>query len=439
MPRSRERLSLPVARRIALAAQGFADPAPVGTVDRRHLRRVLRRTNLLQIDSVNVFQRAHYLPAFSRLGSYDTGLLDQLAYRDRELFEYWGHEASLLPVRLQPLLRWRMERARNLEEGWGGPLRAMRERPEFVAQVLRLVEERGPVGAGALREGERNRGAWWSWDDTKIALEFLFWSGQVTTAGRRSFERLYDLPERVLPAAVLAAPTPAPAEAMRELIRLSARAHGVATERDLRDYFRLGVTDARTAVRELVDAGELLPVQVDGWTATAYLSPDAAVPRRISRSALLSPFDPLVWERARTERLFDFSYRIEIYVPAPKRVHGYYVLPFLHEEALKARVDLKADRKAGVLRVLAAWLEPGGSPDEVARALATELRRAATWQGLSDVTVAPQGTLAPALSAELVPPRRSGASARRSAAGADPGYPSDRPGFPRHRGPFRTE
>ncbi|MCU1672905.1 MAG: cytoplasmic protein [Frankiales bacterium] len=393
----RERLSLPVARRIALAAQGFSDPLPAGTPDRRHLRRVLGRTNLLQIDSVNVFQRAHYLPAFSRLGPYPMQLVDDLAFRHRELFEYWGHEASLLPVALHPLLRWRMERARNLEEGWGGPLRAMRDKPDFVAEVLRLVRERGPVGAGDIREGERNRGAWWSWDDTKVALEYLFWSGQVTTAGRRSFERLYDVTERVLPAHVLNAPTPSREDAQRELVRLAARAHGVATERDLRDYFRFGVEDGRTAVASLVEAGELLPVEVEGWGKPAYLWPDAAVPRRVRRAALLSPFDPLVWERSRTERLFGFSYRIEIYVPAPKRVYGYYVLPFLLDERIAARVDLKADRKAGVLRVLASWLEPGGDAGEVAAALAAELRRAADWQGLGDVVVEPRGTLAAAL------------------------------------------
>jgi uncharacterized protein YcaQ len=398
VPRPRERLSLTTARRVALAAQGFTDALPTGAVTKRHVKRVVARTNLLQMDTVNLFQRAHYLPVFSRAGSYDIGLVDRLAYRDHELFEYWGHEASLLPVALHPLLRWRMERARNLEEGWGGPLRAMRDRPEFVAEVLRMVRERGPVGAGEIREGERNKGAWWSWDETKVALEFLFWSGQVTTANRRSFERLYDVPERVLPREVLDAPTPSREEAQRELIRLSARAHGVAVEKDLRDYFRLSVTDARDAIASLVESGELLPVQVEGWKQPAFLWPDAAFPRRVQRSALLSPFDPLVWERARTERLFGFTYRIEIYVPAPKRVHGYYVLPFLHDEAMAARVDLKADRKAGVLRVLSSWLEPGQDPFAVATALRAELNRAAAWQGLDDVLIEPRGDLAKVLS-----------------------------------------
>jgi uncharacterized protein YcaQ len=398
VPRPRERLSLATARRVALAAQGFTDPLPTGPATKRHLRRVLARTQLLQIDSVNVFQRAHYLPLFSRLGSYDMGLVDRLAYRDRELFEYWGHEASLLPVAFHPLLRWRMERARNLEEGWGGPLRAMRERPDFVAEVLRMVRERGPVGAGEIRAGERNKGTWWSWDETKVALEYLFWSGQVATAGRRSFERLYDVSERVIPPAVLNAPTPSREEAQQELMRLAARAHGVGTERDLRDYFRLRPGDARAALQALLDSGDLLPVEVEGWQQPAYLSPDAAFPRKVSRSALLSPFDPLVWERARTERLFDFFYRIEIYVPAPKRIHGYYVLPFLHDEAIAARVDLKADRKAGVLRVLSSWLEPGHDPLDVATALVGELRRAADWQGLPDVVIEPRGDLSEVLS-----------------------------------------
>ena len=396
MPRPRERLSLATARRVALAAQGFTDPLPTGPVTKRHLRRVLGRTQLLQIDSVNVFQRAHYLPPFSRLGPYDMGLVDRMAFRDHELFEYWGHAAALLPVSFWPLMQWRMERSRT-EGGWPG----MRAQPEFLAEVLAMVRERGPVGAGEIREGERNKGSWWSWDDTKIALEHLFVCGDVTTAGRRSFERLYDVPERVLPAAVLNAPVPSREEAQQELMRLSARAHGVGTERDLRDYFRLRPLDARAALQALLDSGELLPVEVEGWQQPAYLSPDAAFPRKVTRSALLSPFDPLVWERARTERLFDFFYRIEIYVPAPKRVHGYYVLPFLHDEAIAARVDLKADRRAGVLRVLASWLEPGHEPLDVATALAAELRKAADWQGLADVVIEPRGDLSEVLSSVL--------------------------------------
>jgi uncharacterized protein YcaQ len=395
-------LSLRTARRIALAAQGFTDPLPTGKVDVRHLRRVVGRTGLLQIDSVNVFARAHLLPAFSRLGPWPTALLDDVAFRRRELFEYWGHEASYLPVALHPLLRWRMARAEALEEGWGGPLRVFRERPDFVQALLARVAAEGPVGAGALREGPRSNGTWWGWDDVKRGLEYLFWSGRVTTARRTNgFERLYDVTERVVPAEVLAIPTPAREDAQRELVRLAARAHGVATERDLRDYFRLRSDEARAAVAALVEEGGLEAVRVEGWRDVAYLSPGVAVPRSVHRSALLSPFDPLVWERSRTSRLWGVDYRIEIYVPAPRRVHGYYCLLFLHHEAIRARVDLKADRNEGVLRVLASWLEPGAVPGGTAEALAAELRRAATWQGLDRVVVEDRGDLARELSAAV--------------------------------------
>jgi uncharacterized protein YcaQ len=398
-----ERLSTAAARRVALAAQGFADARPAGVPDRRHLRRVVGRTQLLQMDSVNVFERAHYLPAYSRLGAYPKELVDTAAYRRHDLFEYWGHEASLLPVEVQPLLRWRMAQAEAGEAGWGRTRRIAEERPDLVTHVLARVTEVGPVGAGALHEGERGGGPWWGWNETKVALEHLFWSGRLTTAVRtRQFERLYDLPERVLPREVLDTPTPSPEQARRALVERAARSHGVATERDLRDYFRLGVEEARRAVTTLVEDGVLLPVAVEGWTAPAWLHRDAALPRRVLASTLLSPFDPLVWERSRTSRLFGFDYRIEIYVPAPKRVHGYYVLPFLHDEGLRARVDLKADRKAGVLRVAASWLEPGSDAVETAQALAGELRRAADWQGLDEVVVEPRGDLAPVL-AGLVP------------------------------------
>ncbi len=391
-------MDLRTARRIALAAQGFAEPRPTGSVDRRHLKRVVGRNGLLQIDSVNVFERAHLLPLFSRLGPYARELLPRAAYVHRDLFEYWGHEASLLPVTTQPLLRWRMARAESGAAGWGRTVQVKREHPEFVEHLVQRIRDEGPSSAGDLHDGAAPVGPWWDWSLTKTALEHLFWSGRVTTASRRGFERVYDLAERVLPPAVLAAPTPCESDAQRELVRIAARAHGVATETDLRDYFRLGVADARTAVRDLVDAGELQPVEVEGWGKPAYLWPGSRVPRRVTASALLSPFDPLVWERSRTSRLFGFDYRIEIYVPAAKRTYGYYVLPFLHDEALRARVDLKSDRKQGVLRVLASWLEPGSDPVDTASALAAELRTAASWQGLSDVVVEPRGDLAAVLS-----------------------------------------
>jgi uncharacterized protein YcaQ len=398
-----EHVTLRQARRIALAAQGFTDPLPTAGVDVRHLRRVLSRTSLLQIDSVNVFARAHLMPAFSRLGPWPTALLDDVAFRRRELFEYWGHEASYLPVALHPLLRWRMARAESLEEGWGGPLRVFRERPEFVGSLLTRLHDEGPCGAGALREAPSGKGSWWGWDDVKRGLEYLFWSGRVTTARRTNgFERLYDVTERVIPAEVLALPTPSREDAQRELVRIAARAHGVATEKDLRDYFRLRPEEGRAAVASLAEEGALEPVTVEGWRDVAYLSPGAAIPRWVRRSALLSPFDPLVWERARTSRLWDVDYRIEIYVPGPKRVYGYYCLLFLHDEAIRARVDLKSDRKAGVLRVLASWLEPGAIPGGTAQALAAELQRAAAWQGLTGVVVEPRGDLARELAVAVV-------------------------------------
>jgi uncharacterized protein YcaQ len=389
-----ERLTTKQARRVALAAQGFNDPLP-STVTRRHLRRVVDRTQLLQIDSVNVFARAHLMPAFARLGPWPVELLDELAFRRRELFEYWGHEASYLPMELHPLLRWRMARAESLEEGWGGPLRVFKERPEFVGSLLHRLHEEGPCGAGALREAPRGKGGWWGWDDVKRGLEYLFWSGRVTTSRRTSgFERLYDVTERVIPAAVLALPTPTREDAQRELVRRAAVAHGVGTEKDLRDYFRLRPDEARVAVASLVEEGALLQVEVEGWRQPAYLHVDAGRPRWVRRQALLSPFDPLVWERSRTERLWGVDYRIEIYVPAPKRVYGYYCLLFLQDEAIRARVDLKADRRAGALRVLSAWREPEALPGATAAGLAEELRRAAAWQGLDDVVVEDRGDLA---------------------------------------------
>jgi uncharacterized protein len=396
------RISAAQARRIALAAQGFADRRPTGKVDARHLRKVLDRIGILQIDSVNVFCRTHYMPLFSRLGPYPRDLLDKLtAHTDgpirRELFEYWAHEASLVPVETQPLLRWRMDRAHA--EAWPGVRRIAREKPTLIDDIITLITDRGPIRSGetGVPRNAKRPGEMWNWHDGKIALEYLFWSGQVTAARRINFERLYDLPERVLPPAVIATPTPPVEDAQRELIRISARAYGVATEPDLRDYFRLSHADSKARVAELVESGELLPVSVDGWPAPAYLWPDARRPRRVSARALLSPFDSLVWFRDRTERLFNFRYRIEIYTPPPKRIHGYYVLPFLLGDSLVARVDLKSDRQAGVLRVQAAFLEDGCDPYDVAGELAEELAITAGWLGLDGVQVMPRGDLAPDL------------------------------------------
>jgi uncharacterized protein YcaQ len=399
-----ETLSADQARRIAIAAQGLAEPRPTGRIDARQLRRVVDRMGLLQIDSVNVLVRSHYLPVFSRLGPYPREVLDTLSWgRKADLFEYWGHAASLIPLRLQPHLRWRMERNRARENGWASRMAA--RRPGYLDEVRELVRREGPIGAGATGEDRPNvPGSMWNWHDGKIALEYLFVVGEVMTADRPRFERLYDLTERVLPAQLQAVPTPPVEDAQRELVRVSARALGVATLADLYDYFRLRADDTKRRVAELVESGELLPVRVEGWKDPAWLWAEARLPRRVDARALLTPFDPLVWERARTERLFDFRYRIEIYTPAPKRVYGYYVLPFLLGDALAGRVDLKADRASRVLQVRAAWSEHPAPAPEVAEELALELADMARWLGLDSVAVWPRGDLAPALAAAVGTP-----------------------------------
>lgn len=396
-----ETLSHKQARRIALAAQGFADSRPEKPT-RRHLTAAIERLALLQIDSVNVVSRSHYLPLFSRLGAYPRPLLEDLAWGKKPtLFEYWGHEASLMPLDLQPLLRWRMDDARQGVGVWKGVARFLAEHRPFIDKALAAIHERGPLSAGELELGERGQGGWWGWSEAKRATECLFWAGELTTATRRgTFERVYGLPEEVLPKAIWSAPTPSRAEAHRVLLRRAARAMGVATERDLRDYFRMALADARRGVAELVEIGDLVPVEVEGWGQPAYLAPDVRRPRKITANALLSPFDNLIWFRERAERLFDVRIRLEIYTPAHKRTHGYYVLPFLQGEAITARVDLKADRKAGLLRVLSAHRELGANAATPA-ALATELRLMAAWLGLAGVAVAAGGDLSSALAAEI--------------------------------------
>lgn len=382
-----ETLSVATTRRIALAAQGFARPRPPQMPTPAQAIRQIERLGMVQIDSVSAVVRSHYLPLFSRLGPYPPDLLDRLAYdgRRRRLFEYWGHEASLLPVTSQPLLRWRMARAAQGQGIYGGLAKFGRERRDFIDDVLAEIRLRGPLGASQLSNSTPGQGGWWGWSDGKGALEFLFWAGLVTTATRRGFERIYDLPERVLPKAVLATPTPEPEAAQRALLLQAARAMGVATARDLREYFRLDVADVPIRLAELVEAGELLPVAVEGWTQPAYLDPGARSPRRVDARALLSPFDSLVWERERALRIFGFHYRLEIYTPAHKRTHGYYVLPFLLGDRLVARVDLKTDRKAGCLRVFATHVEPGQDERTVAGPLGEELRLMADWLGLERV------------------------------------------------------
>jgi uncharacterized protein YcaQ len=392
----KETISRPMARRIALAAQGFADKRPASAIGRRHLSRVLGRIGLLQIDSVSVVVRAHYMPLFSRLGPYDRNLLDGAASgRKRMLFEYWAHEASLLPVETWPLMRWRMDRAANNEGIYGRLAQFGRERADLIEETYRKVAADGPVAASDV-DGAKGSGGWWGWSDEKHAFEWLFWAGRITTASRRGFERLYDLPERVIPAAIFESPAPEPADAHRELLRISAQALGIATIGDLRDYFRLSPADVKDRIPELVESGELLPVSVKGWKQQAFLHADARIPRKVAARALLAPFDPLVFERSRAERLFDFHYRIEIYTPAEKRRFGYYVLPFLLGNTIVARVDLKADRPAGALRVLAAYAEPG-APAHTAAELLDELKTMQGWLGLDRIEVTSAGDLGPVL------------------------------------------
>lgn len=394
-----ETLSLAAARRIALAAQGFGrsrptDPGP------RQVRDLVRRLGVVQVDSVNVVARTHYLPGFSRLGDYPRAALEDAAWgRKPALFEYWGHEASLMPVETQPLLRWRMARARA-GEMWTGLSRFGRERADYIDTVLAEIERRGPVTGADFATGPRGAPGWWSWSDGKRALEWLFWAGLITTRTRRGFERVYDLTDRVLLPNVRDAPTPSEADAQRELVRIAARALGVATASDLRDYFRLPLADSRARVAELVEAGELMPVTVRGWRHPAYLWPEARRPRRVETQAVLSPFDNLIWTRDRTERLFGVRVRLEIYTPAHKRVHGYYVLPFLQNEAVTARVDLKSDRKARRLLVQAAWAEPEATPETPTR-LADELSLMARWLDLDGVAVVGPGDLASRLADAL--------------------------------------
>lgn len=408
-------LSAREARRLALAAQGFGRPRPSGRVDARHLRRVLDDVGLLQLDSVNVFCRSHYMPVFSRLGPYPREALDQMAWHEnpggkprragrRDLIECWGHEASLLPAALQPLLRWRMARVDSL--AWKNVARVGAEQPDLIEFVLGMIRERGPLRASELAAKGRVRepGEMWSWSEEKTALEYLFYAGRVCAARRVNFERLYDLSERVLPREVLEAPTPSEEEAQRQLLLIAARRLGVASEPDLGDYFRLPRSESKARVAELAAGGELTPVRVEGWSMPAYLSPErpAGLRRAASARALLTPFDSLIWNRDRAERLWGFRYRIEIYVPAPKRVYGYYVLPFLLGDRLVARVDLKSDRQAGVLRVRGAYAEPGADPAHVAAELAAELRPLSAWLGLGGVSVARKGDLAAALRAACV-------------------------------------
>lgn len=412
-----EHLSAATARRIALAAQGFDRPRTGKRIDRRHLRRLIDQVGILQLDSVNVLIPSHYLPVFSRLGPYSRSLLDDFAWGpDQELFEYWMHMASLAPLRTQPLMRWRMARVHT--DAWGG-ISAAGRHEERIAAVLGAVQRLGPARGGEIEaavtaidptlvapRAARPAGEMWNWDDTKRSLEFLFFTGVITASARVHFQRLYDLTERVLPAQILATPTPSDLQAQMGLTRIAARAMGIATEPDLRDYFRLGPGPSRAAIAALVESGELLEATVEGWRAPAYLFPGTPRPRRVAARSLLSPFDSLIWFRDRALRLFDFHFRLEIYTPKHKRVHGYYVLPFLMDEQIVARVDVAADRRQRLLMVHAAHAEPEVDPEATAAALAMELATMAGWLGLDAVAVGAGGDLSGALS-RAVAERRS--------------------------------
>jgi len=395
VPVGRAELSSHQAARIALHAQGFTDRRPSARVDRRHVRRLFDRIGLIQIDSVNVLVRSQELPVFARLGPHRRDLLPAMT-ADAELFEFWCHEASLLPIDLWPLLAWTM--ARSTELMWKTTASIAEEDPGYIEAVYEQVRDRGPLAAGDLTDQGPKPPGMWGRTNGKRALELLFWTGRISARRRASdFARVYDIAERMIPAEVRARPALAEDDARRELIAMAARSLGVATLGDLSDYHRLNTTKTRPRVAELVEDGRLLEVRVAGWDQPAYLDPDAHLPRWVRARALLSPFDSLVWERSRAERLFGFRYRIEIYTPPAKRVHGYYVLPFLLGERLVARVDLKADRKGSALLVQSAHAEPGSATDEVAGELAAELATMAGWLGLERVTVGDRGDLAPAL------------------------------------------
>jgi uncharacterized protein YcaQ len=403
-------LSAAQARRIALAAQGFTDRRPPGRVDRRHLRKVFERINVVQVDSVNVLVRSQELPLFARLGPHPRTMLAQ-AIDDGELFEYWAHVAAIVPSNQHRLFRWKMASGHE----WKAIDRIAAEKPGFVEEVKARIRDGGPITAGDLEQRVGKKGSWWSWDDGKLVLEHLFHRGEVVAVRRpRDFAREYDLPERVLPASVLDAPTPTEDEARKELLEIAARSMGVATVEDMSDYHRQGLQASadpkrrglravRPLVAELVEEGVLRPVTVEGWTKPGFLHRDATVPRAVDARALLSPFDSLVWYRQRTERLFDFVYRIEIYTPAPKRIYGYYTLPYLLGDRLVGRVDLKADRAAGVLRVQGAYVEEGVDAGAVAEPLIEELRLMAGWLELDTVATTERGELAEVLGRAGVP------------------------------------
>lgn len=384
------RLTPGQARRVAIAAQGLDAPRPAAP-NLGHMMRAVRRLGVLQIDSVNVVERAHHLTLFSRLGPHDPALLWR-ALEERRVFEYWARMASFSPMEHFPLFRHRMER--RAEGNWAKLEELTVRAPGYLEDVYRQVAERGPLTTADLEDPGQGDGPWWGWADGKVALEYLFSAGRITVAFRRNFTRYYDLVERVVPPEYLDAPVPDGEAARMELLMQAARALGIGTARDLIDYYRIRVAEGKPLLDRLVREGHLVPAEVEGWAQPAYLRAGAPVPRAIHARTLVNPFDPFMWNRERIERFHGFQYRIEIYVPEPKRTHGYYVFPFLLGDELVARVDLKADRRAGVLRVPGAFLEDGYHPSHIARELAKELQEMATWLGLGEISVGGKGDLA---------------------------------------------
>ena len=388
------------ARRVALHAQGFKNQAR--DVDKKWpaMASTIKQLHLLQIDSVNVLVRSHYLPLYSRLGNYDRGTLDRrtLESTNRHVFECWAHEASLVPIELHPLMRWRMNRAKNGSSMYSTMVQFARNEKDFLNKTLNHIRNSGPTGASAIPGSGKGEGGWWGWSKGKMTMETLFAQGLVTTTSRDKFERIYDVTERVIPSEILNSKTPTEAETFRHLTSLSALALGIATDSDLRDYFRLPLAESKKALTECIEDGSIIPIKVDGWKKQAYSHKTTKLPRKAGGTALLSPFDPICWERDRTERLFNFHYRIEIYTPQTKRKFGYYVLPFLHGEDLCGRVCLKADRETGTLRANAIHHEDLVDPAETAKAMASELKIMAAWLELPNIEIRKSGNLAAALS-----------------------------------------
>lgn len=397
MPRISNQLSIGEARRVALAAQGFANPRPSSAVTQRHVVGVFRNVGAIQIDAVNVLVRSQELPLFSRLGSHKRTAIAE-ATKQGKIFEYWAHEAAHIPIEFHPLFRWKMDAARRGDSAHWGLSTFYAANMAFVESIYSRVVSDGPFTSRELSSRNGPKGAWWDWDEAKTALEYLFWTGRLMSRARgNDFSRIYDIPERILPQSILAMVTPSEHDARKTLIAHSAASMGIGTASDLADYFRQKLMVVRPLIKELVEDGVLREVHVEGWNEVAYLHSSARLPQSIHTRALLSPFDSLVWCRPRNERLFNFHYRIEIYTPQHKRRFGYYVLPFMLNGEIVGRVDVKANRAERTLKVHASFAEAGVDRSDVAKHLSTELTEMATWLDLDHVVVARRGNLSTSL------------------------------------------